>query len=64
MIGVLDKVSKTDDTVTVHFFDNGYMVEVSGRDSEGDWVRSKISCMTLDEVFEVIKHLNSLPLDR
>jgi hypothetical protein len=35
-------------------YDNGYMVEVSGRDDENDWKSAKIMCSTLDEVYAVI----------
>jgi len=50
-----DKLSKVGDSLTVNMYDNGYMVEVSGRDDEGDWATAKILCSTLDEVTAVIK---------
>jgi len=50
-----DKLSKVGDSLTVNMYDNGYMVEVSGRDDEGDWATAKILCTTLDEVTSVIK---------
>jgi len=35
-------------------YDNGYMVEVSGNDSDNDWKTAKIMCQTLDQVYAVI----------
>ena len=50
-----DKLTKADDSVTVQIFDNGYMVEVGGRDAEDDWATAKVMCATLDEVNAVVK---------
>ena len=50
-----DKLSKVGDSLTVNMYDNGYMVEVSGRDEDGDWATAKIICPTLDDVTAVIK---------
>jgi hypothetical protein len=50
-----DKLAKCGDSLTVNMYDNGYMVEVSGRDSDDDWKTAKILCPTLDDVYAVIK---------
>ena len=50
-----DKLNKVGDSLTVNMYDNGYMVEVSGRDEDGDWATAKILCPTLDDVTAVIK---------
>jgi len=49
-----DKLAKCNDSLTVNFYDNGYMVEVSGQDSGSTWVTAKIMCQTLDEVNAVV----------
>jgi hypothetical protein len=56
-----DKLSKCGDSVTVNMYDNGFMVEVSGRDSEDDWKSAKIMCQTLDEVYSVIAEAATMP---
>ena len=50
-----EKLTKADDSVSIQIFDNGYMVEVGGRDAEDDWATAKIMCATLDEVNAVVK---------
>lgn len=50
-----DKLSKAGDSLTVNMYDNGYMVEVSGRNDDNDWTTAKILCPTLDDVYAVIK---------
>jgi hypothetical protein len=41
-------------------YDNGFMVEVSGRNSEDDWKSAKIMCQTLEEVYAVIKEASNM----
>jgi len=55
-----DKLAKCGDSLTVNIYDNGYMVEVSGRDDENDWKSAKIMCATLDEVFAVITEASTM----
>jgi len=58
-----DKLVKCNDSLTVNLYDNGFMVEVSGRDSEDDWKPAKIMCQTLDEVYSVIAEAANMPRD-
>ena len=48
------KLKKVGDSLTVNMYDNGYMIEVSGRDANDDWKTAKIMCSTLDDVYAVI----------
>ena len=60
-----DKLNKVGDSLTVNMYDNGYMVEVSGRDEDGDWATAKIICPTLDDVTAVIKEAATvIPRDK
>ena len=58
-----DKLVKCNDSLTVNFYDNGFMVEVSGHDSDNDWKSAKIMCQTLDEVNVVILEASKMPRD-
>jgi hypothetical protein len=58
-----DKLTKVSDSLTVNMYDNGYMVEVSGRDDESDWKSAKIMCQTLDEVVAVITQASQMERD-
>ncbi|MFY8212005.1 MAG: hypothetical protein ACOVLB_05005 [Candidatus Nanopelagicus sp.] len=44
-------------------YDNGYMVEVSGRDDKDDYKSAKIMCTSLNEVYEVISDASQMPRD-
>jgi len=55
-----DKLAKVGDSLTVNMYDNGFMVEVSGRDSDDDWKAAKIMCSTLNDVYAVIAEAASM----
>jgi len=58
-----DKMVKVQETVTVSMYDNGYVVEISGRDSDAEWVTSKILCDTLDNVYALIDEASKMERD-
>lgn len=60
---VSDKLSKVSDSFTVNMYDNGFMVEVSGRNEDNDWASAKILCNDLDTMIEVAKEISTLPRD-
>jgi hypothetical protein len=59
----LTKLTKVNESITINRYDNGWMVEVGGRDDENEWKNSKIVCNTEEEVLAVVKEYNSMELD-
>jgi hypothetical protein len=59
----LNKLTKVNESITINRYDNGWMVEVSGRDSDNEWKNSKIVCNTEEEVLAVVKEYNTMELD-
>ena len=51
---IADKLKKINCSLTVNLYDNGYMVEVSGRDFDDDYTEVKIVCLTLKEINDII----------
>ena len=62
-VTVGDKLTKVNESFTINMYDNGYMVDVGGRDDSGDWKNSKIICATLEEVIELVRQIDALPLN-
>lgn len=58
---IADKLTKVNESFTINMYDNGYMVEVGGRDAEDDWKTSKIICATLDEVIDIVRQVDKMP---
>ena len=59
----LSKLSKVNESFTVNRYDNGFMLEVSGRDDENDWKTAKIMCATREELFAVINEALDMEKD-
>ena len=59
----LTKLAKVNESITINRYDNGWMVEVGGRDAESEWKNCKIVCNTEAEVLDVVKEYNSMDLD-
>lgn len=60
---VSNKLSKVSDSYTVNMYDNGFMVEISGRNEENDWATAKILCGDLSDVLELVKEIADMPRD-
>jgi hypothetical protein len=59
----LKKLAKVNESITINRYDNGWMVEVGGKDNESDWKTAKILCNTEDEMLAVIKEWNTMEID-
>jgi hypothetical protein len=59
----LNKLSKVNESITINRYDNGWMVEVSGKDKKDDWKTAKVMCNTEEELLSIIKEYNSMDLD-
>lgn len=56
-----DKLKAVNESYTIHKYDNGYMVEVTGRDETDDWATVKIIASSFDEVIELIEDVDTIP---
>ena len=56
----LNKLSKVNENISINRYDNGWMVEVGGRDDENDWKTAKILCNTEEEMLAVVQEWNSM----
>jgi len=62
MATVSNKLAKVNESITINRYDNGWMVEVGGRDHDNDWKNTKTLCNSEDEMIAVVKEWNSLEL--
>jgi hypothetical protein len=63
MANKLNKLSKVNESFTINRYDNGFMIEVGGRDNDNDWKNCKILCGTKEELFAVIEEALAMELD-
>jgi hypothetical protein len=59
----LSKLAKVNESITINRYDNGFMVEVGGRDEESDWKTAKVLCNTEEEMLAVVQEWNSMEID-
>lgn len=60
----LSKLLKVNESITINRYDNGWMVEIGGRNKKEDWATTKTLCNTEDELLALIKEYNTLELDQ
>lgn len=60
---ISDKLIKVNESFSVNIYDNGYMMEISGRKSDEDWGTAKIMVNTIDELVELIKEASEMERD-
>lgn len=60
---VSNKLAKVNDNAIVHFLDNGFMVEISGRDSKDNYATSKILCTTVQNLYEILDEISKMEKD-
>jgi hypothetical protein len=58
------KLDKVNESITINRYDNGFMVEVGGRDEESEWKTAKVLCNTEEEMIAVVKEWNAKELDQ
>jgi len=59
----LSKLTKVSENITINRYDNGWMVEISGRDKKQDYKTTKTLCNAEDEVIALVKEWNTMELD-
>jgi len=58
---ISDKLAKVGDNFSVNMYDNGFVFEISGKDSSDDWKTARILCSGMDEVVELFKEAVAMP---
>jgi hypothetical protein len=60
---ISDKLTKVNESFTVYMYDNAYMIEVSGRDTENDYKSVKLMVPTLEQLQALIKEATEMDRD-
>ena len=57
-----DKLDKVNESFTINMYDNGFMIEVSGR-KDDDWCTAKIMVPSIEELVVLIKEAAEMERD-
>ena len=58
-----DKLSKVSESFTINMYDNGFMLEIGGRDDNNDWASAKVMVSNVDDLVTLVKEAASMPRD-
>lgn len=61
---ILNKIKKRDEDFRIYTYDNGYLIEVGGRNEEDDWVTAKVFVESIEDVQTAVGViLNEIPVN-
>lgn len=60
---ISDKLVKVNENFTINMYDNGFMIEVGGRDHENEWKNAKIMVTTVDELVALVREAADMERD-
>lgn len=55
-----DKLTKVNESFTINMYDNGFMIEVGGRDSKDEWKTAKILVSSVDELVALVREATEI----
>ena len=60
---ISDKLTTINDSFTVTMYDNGFLIDISGKREDDDWATAKILVPTEEKLLELIKEAINMPRD-
>lgn len=60
---ISDKLTKVGDSLSFYMYDNGYMVDVGGKDSGDDWKTVRIVCQSQEELIALVTEAINMDRD-
>lgn len=57
---ISDKLSKVNDNFSINMYDNGFMLEIGGRNKDDDWATAKIMCSSVSELVDLINEASAM----
>jgi hypothetical protein len=58
-----DKLVKVNESFTVNMYDNGFMIEVGGRNKKGDYTNAKIMCSNVEQLMLLVQEACTMERD-
>ena len=60
---ISDKLVKVDDNFSIYRYDNGFMLEIAGKNGSDEWARAKIMTDNLLDLLELVKEAATITRD-
>lgn len=62
-VTISNKLSTVNESFTVYMYDNGFMFEIGGRDTTGEYKTTKILCNTIDHLLALVQEATTFEKD-
>jgi hypothetical protein len=62
-MNINEKLKKVNGRFNVEMYDNGFMLEISGRTDDDDYGNARIMCQTVDELLELVREAATMERD-
>jgi hypothetical protein len=60
---IADKLAKVNENYSINMYDNGFMLEIGGRDHDEEWKTAKIMVSSIDELVALVREAAELERD-
>lgn len=60
---ISDKLHKVNESMVINRYDNGYMIEASGRSVDDEWRNARIMITSIDEVKNLVEEFGNMPVN-
>ena len=60
---ISDKLTTVNDNFSITMYDNGFLIEVSGKCEDDDWRTAKIMVPTIDKLIELVREAAEMARD-
>ena len=58
---IADKLIKINDSFNIYMYDNGFMLEICGRNADDEWANAKIMVTNVDDLTELVHEASKMP---
>ncbi len=60
---ISDKLTTVNDNFSITMYDNGFLIDIGGKNSEDDWSNAKIMVPGVEQLLELVKEAANMPRD-
>ena len=60
---ISDKLIKVNENFTVNMYDNGFMIDIGGRDDDNEWKTAKIMVSSVEELLALVREAVEMERD-
>ena len=58
---ISDKLTQVNENFSITMYDNGFLLEISGKREDDDWRTAKIMVPTVEQLLELVREAVTLP---